>query len=214
MKIGGWTIGLNSSKNWNKAGERSVDNLRVSDFLSGRSDRVLKEGYDLSSFWSYSFAGLHPENDFPTFNLLQDEEGNPVDFSGEYTDYLVYSGRTEPNFTGGITTRLRWKGLVFGANFSLLLGAKKRLLNPFPLLGADKSSLPDSQSNLNRKLLQRWKKRGDDKYTDIPAVFNGQSGEQFVNLPWNEARGSMYELWGNSDALVVNGFFYAASSCR
>lgn len=203
----GWTIGLNSSKNWNKAGERSVDNLRVSDFLSGRSDRVLKEGYDLSSFWSYSFAGLHPENGFPTFNLLNDEEGNPVDFNGEYTDYLVYSGRTEPNFTGGITTRLRWKGLVFGANFSLLLGAKKRLPNPFPLLGADKSSLPDSQSNLNRKLLQRWKKRGDDKYTDIPAVFNGQSGEQFVNLPWNEARESMYELWGKSDALVVNGSF-------
>ena len=41
----------------------------------------------------------------------------------EYTDMLVYSGKMEPDFTGGLTTRLRWKGLTFGANFSLLLGA-------------------------------------------------------------------------------------------
>lgn len=202
----GWTIGINSSKNWNKAGKRSVDNLDTYDFLNGRSDRVLKEGYDLSSFWSYSFAGLDPKRGFPMFNNLTDADGNVVKFNGEYTDYLVYSGRMEPDFTGGLTTRLRWKGLTLGANFSLLLGAKKRLPNPYPLLGANQSSLPNSATNLDRKLLSRWKKPGDELHTDIPAVFNGLASEQMVILPWEE-RSGMYYMWGKSDALVVNGSF-------
>lgn len=202
----GWTIGLNSSRNWNKAGKRSVDNLDMYDFLDGRSDRVLKEGYDLSSFWSYSFAGLNQQNGYPAFNLLTDENGETASFNGEYTDYMVYSGRLEPNFTGGITTRLRWKGLTLGANFSLLLGAKKRLPNPYPMLGANKSSIPSSMTNLDRKLLNRWKNPGDERFTDIPAVFSGLDTDQYIKLPWNE-RQSIYYMWGKSDALVVDASF-------
>lgn len=203
----GWTIGFNSSKNWNKAGKRSIEDLAGSDFLEGKTDRVLKEGYDLSSFWSYSFAGLDANTGYPIFNKLHDGDGKVLEFNGEYSDYLVYSGRSEPNLTGGITTRLRWKGLTFGANFSVLLGAKKRLPNPYPLLGANQSSLPSSKTNLDRKLLNRWKKPGDERFTDIPAVFTGLQSEQLVVLPWDNKRESMYYMWGNSDALVVNSSF-------
>ena len=141
-----WTIGLNSSKNWNKAKTQSISEITLRDYLSGSSDKVLKEGYAVSSFWSYNFKGINPNDGSPEYNLLfeQDEQGDYVRNEdnnlvlreiSDYTDLLVYSGKTEPDFTGGLTTRLRWKGLTFGANFSLLLGAKKRLPNPYPASG-------------------------------------------------------------------------------
>ena len=85
---------------------------------------------------------MNPENGQPEFNLIyerdaagnvivNEETGKPIlrDVN-DLTEVLVYSGKTEPDFTGGLVTRLRWKGLTLGANFSLLLGAKKRLPNP------------------------------------------------------------------------------------
>ena len=114
-----WTIGLNSSKNWNKAKTQSISEITLRDYLSGSSDKVLKEGYAVSSFWSYNFKGINPNDGSPEYNLLfeQDEQGDYVrnednnlvlrDIS-VYTDFLVYSGKSEPDFTGGLTSRLRW----------------------------------------------------------------------------------------------------------
>ncbi len=46
--------------------------------LKGRSDIVLKEGYPLSSFWSYSFAGLDGKTGEALFNLLDIPEKKNV----------------------------------------------------------------------------------------------------------------------------------------
>ena len=50
-------INLNASKNWNKGGETKIDR-NTAMYLRGGSTQILKEGYPLSAFWSYSFAGL------------------------------------------------------------------------------------------------------------------------------------------------------------
>ena len=63
------SISLNASKNWNEGGHTDID-VNAASFLSGRSDIVLKEGYPLSSFWSYSFAGLDGKTGEALFNLL------------------------------------------------------------------------------------------------------------------------------------------------
>lgn len=45
-------------------------------YLRGGSTQILKEGYPLSAFWSYSFAGLDGSNGKPMFNYVEvpDEE--------------------------------------------------------------------------------------------------------------------------------------------
>ncbi|MEY8592567.1 SusC/RagA family TonB-linked outer membrane protein [Butyricimonas hominis] len=194
-----WTIGLNSSKNWNKAKKADIKQPYRGDYLDGRNNRILKEGYPLSAFWSYSFKGLNKETGYPEFNLM-DQEGiyNVMDPA----DYLVYSGQKEPNFTGGLTTRVRYKGISFGASFSLLLGAKKRLSTPFK--GNDGINIPDPYTNLDKELLKRWKKTGDEERTTIPAVYTG--GEYVIKLP-DTAKESMYEMWRQSDLRVVNASF-------
>ena len=127
-----WTIGLNASKNWNKSQNDDVtvkvNKLTKNDFLNGSGQRPLKKGYPLRAFWSYSFAGLNPENGYPEFNLLDVEETDP---EIDPTTFLVYSGQSDPYFTGGFNTSVRYKSLQLSAYFSALIGAKKRLPNPY-----------------------------------------------------------------------------------
>ncbi len=214
-----WTVGVNSSKNWNKAKTQSIESFSYYDYLEGSTTKVLKKGYALSSFWSFAFKGLNHDTGVPEFNLIyeqdekgdfiKDEYGYPVSTEvSEMTDFLVYSGKTEPDFTGGITTRLRWKGLTFGANFSLIFGAKKRLPTPFP----EGQRLPSSDVNLDKELLKRWKKPGDELITNIPGVYTGKTDE-YVTLPDKNLGGvfgssvDRYNMWQNSDIRVVRSDF-------
>lgn len=208
-----WTIGLNSSKNWNKAKTQSVSEIYLRDFLSGSADKVLKKGYAVSSFWSFDYRGLNGQNGMPEFNrlyqengkgdFLTNEEGNPV-LAGisDYTDMLVYSGKAEPDFTGGLTTRLRWKDFTFAANFSLLFGAKTRLSNPYPANG----NIPLSDVNLSKDLNKRWRIPGDENVTDIPGVYTGRVVNNILLQDGNSY--NVYEMWGLSDALVVRSDFF------
>lgn len=210
----GWTIGLNTSRNWNKARLRTIDDVHLRDFLEGSPTKVLKEGYDLSSFWSFSFKGLNAENGRPEFNLLyqtnedgtykRDEKGRLMAAEGirEITDYLVYSGKSQPDFTGGLTTRLRWKDLTFGANFALLLGGKKRLPSPFP----HSSTIATTDVNMSKELIGRWKKQGDEAFTHIPVLQN-RLVNNYLSLPFDD-RMDMYNMWNLSDIRVVNSSFF------
>ena len=213
----GFTIGFNSSKNWNKAKTQSISEIYLRDYLNGATDRVLKEGTALSSFWSFSFRGLNHNTGLPEFNLVfqEDESGNYIvdEESGRYalrgvselTDIFVYSGKSEPDFTGGITTRLRWKGLTFGANFSMLLGAKKRLPDLYPAGG----NIPLSDVNLSKDLLKRWKKPGDEAFTDIPGVYAGRTDNgNNILLQDGSTMFTWYEMWQLSDARVVDASFF------
>lgn len=100
------SVSLNASKNWNEGGHTDID-VNAASFLSGRSDIVLKEGYPLSSFWSYSFAGLDGKTGEALFNLLdipEEERSRQID----PTTYLVYSGQKDPYFTGGLSLSFRY----------------------------------------------------------------------------------------------------------
>lgn len=77
-----WNIRLNAGKNFNTARfSYTPENLQINAYLTGSSEYVLREGYDLSSFWSYSFAGLDSSTGYPTFNKMSvqlDSEGYPT----------------------------------------------------------------------------------------------------------------------------------------
>ena len=202
-----WTIGLNSGKNWNEGKNAEISIPQLSDYYNGRTDAVLKDGYDVSSFWSYSYAGLDPEYGFPTFNLLDVE----LPLYGDPTQFMVYSGKSEPDFNGGLTTSLRYKNFSLGASFAFQIGSHKRLKSPFEEINF---RLPSGYDNASKDLLKRWQKPGDEKYTDIPAFDNNQipegkrpSGE----LPgqWYE---SLYRMWDMSDLRVVDASFFRCNN--
>lgn len=187
-----WTIGFNTSQNRNSAMNVDSGLNQVYDFIHGVSGKILKQGYPLSGFWSYAFKGLNQETGYPEFSKLEGSSNDPSEF-------LVYSGQKDPTFTGGLNTRFRWRSISFSADFSALLGAMKRLNNPF----TNGERLPSPYVNLDRELLTRWQNPGDA--TTVPAFFHGQSSAYLV-LP-NGSQESMYDMWGNSDLRVVNASF-------
>lgn len=202
-----WTIGLNASKNWNisETDDRTAkaDELTHTDFLNGNNQRPLKKGYPLSAFWSYKFTGLSPKNGYPTFEHAT-YESVKSDGSVDPTTFLIYSGQSEPDFTGGFNTRLRWKGFNLGLDFAASLGAKKRLPNPYSTFTYGK--MPDIYSNLSKELNNRWKKPGDEAHTNIPALYTSIKDLWNLNLP-NGRYDTLYSMWAQSDARVVSGSF-------
>ena len=201
------SVSLNASKNWNKGGETQIETTHM-NFLNGKSDYILKEGYPLSAFWSYSFARLD-ENGKPTFNLLDVPE-EERDSNIDKTTYLVYSGQKEPDFTGGMGLSFRYKSLTLNTNFALIIGNKKRLTSPYKDFGGSRSTMPDPTLNTNRDLLKRWKEPGDEAHTIIPALPRGV--DILMKLPDGETAESLIQMWEMSDAMVVSGSFLRCRS--
>ena len=196
------SVSLNSSKNWNKAGKEQYA-ARREDLLSGRADRVLKKGYPVSGFWSYSFAGLGAEDGRPLFNYIdvpEEERNSKID----PTTFLVYSGQSEPAFTGGLSLSLRWKTLSLSTNFSLLLGAKKRLPSPYKNFPNGGINVPGELDNLSKDLNKRWKKPGDEKKTHIPGVITTSLYSEV--LP-DKGTVDWPEMWEYSDVMVADASF-------
>ena len=195
------SVSLNASKNWNEGGHTDIE-VKASDFLNGRSDIILKQGYPLSSFWSYSFAGLNGQTGEPQFNLLDipdDQRSRLID----PTTYLVYSGQRDPYFTGGLSLSFRYKSLTLNSSFSLLLGNKKRLPSPYSQFSSS-YYMPDPYTNINRDLLNRWKEPGDEAHTIIPSLPKGNMS--LIQLPNGESTFKI-PVWEQSDAMVVSGSF-------
>ncbi len=202
-----WTIGLNAGKNWNRSESddrtAKADELTHTDYLNGSSDRPLKKGYPLSSFWSYKFIGLDGSNGYPSFEHATYDavEG---DGSVDPTTFLVYTGQSEPDFSGGLNTRLRWKDFNIGLDFAVALGAKKRLPNPYSTFTYGK--MPDIFSNLSKELNDRWKQPGDEAHTNIPALYTSIRDLYNLNLP-NGLYDNIYSMWAQSDVRVADASF-------
>lgn len=195
----GFSISLNASRNWNTTGPvLSAPNL--TQYLSGRSGFVMKEGYPLSSFWSYSFAGLDPSNGNAMFNLL---DTDPALAKKDNTSFLVYSGESTPSVTGGMNLNFRYKSFSLGSSFAMILGSKTRLTSPYANFQSG-YILPTSTLNVSRDLLDRWKQAGDELITDIPSI--NPYNISLVSLP-NGGFGSLISFWENSNVRIVNSSF-------
>ncbi|MFV0323387.1 MAG: SusC/RagA family TonB-linked outer membrane protein [Bacteroides xylanisolvens] len=197
-------VNLNASKNWNKGGETKIDR-NTAMYLNGGGTQILKEGYPLSAFWSYSFAGLDGTNGKPTFNYVEvpeEEKSKDID----PTTYLVYSGEKEPYFTGGLGLSFRYKSLSLNTSFSLLLGSHKRLPSPYGDFRGNHNMMPNPTVNVNRDLLNRWQKPGDEAHTNIPGLPTWPLGIAWT-LPNTDSAESPIEMWEKSDAMVVNASF-------
>ncbi len=173
-----WTISASFTKIENRMNNNAgEDAYELQDYLDGTA---IINGESIGTFYSYKFAGLNPEDGGPMFNDGDEETIGNLSKYDTFTTVLKKSGRRDPNITGGINTSLRYKKWRVNANFSYSLGAKTRLLKFYPR-GNDFAS----QYNVSKDFINRWKKPGDEKITDIPAVLNYNSGS-YYDTHWSE----------------------------
>lgn len=192
-----WNVSVNTSKNFNKIKSSMNENAGWQMAASGALN---KEGYAVSSFWAFEFKGLNPNTGSAEFDIPSLED-NP-DGLLDATTFMKYMGTTEPDFSGGVSMSFRYKSLSLSTSFNLQLGGKKFLYHIFD--NTVINSTASAYSNLPKEMAKRWKKPGDENFTNIPSLPSKDAS--YYKLP-NGASGYTPEMYNYSDARVVNASF-------
>jgi tonB-linked outer membrane protein, susC/ragA family len=199
-----WSLSMNTSKNTNKIESTMSENKSWRSAVGGN---INKEGYAVSSFWAFEFLGLNPDTGVPVLNIPTKEE-NP-DALDDATAYMKYAGKTEPDFQGGLSTSFRYKTLVLSAGFNLNVGGKKFLYQMYDDM--EMMGLPSAYYNLSSDLINRWKKPGDEKFTNIPCIPSSGIGSQ--TMP-NGSTEPYPRLYNYTDVRVVNASFLRCNNIK
>ena len=220
----GWRLGTNYSKNFNTIsvpnGKGLVDtNISYLDYLNGS---LVMNGTSINTFYSYKYAGLDPLKGHPTFygflakneeeeDALQEKYLNMTD-EEFFSEVMVESGSKIPTIQGGISNYFSYRQFGLSLNLSYNLGNKIRLLSI-----SDRSNIsPDPTNNISALYVDRWRKPGDEKFTDIPALL--PSMDDAYNW-WHNLRNKRkntpsdyYTMYDNSDFRVVSGNYLKIQS--
>lgn len=185
---------LTYSKNYNNIVSSQYSNL-YTNYLAGTA---LIPGRPINSLWSYNYAGLDHNTGVPKFNntgVFKDATADPASF-------LVYSGRKDPLVTMGLNPRVRYGAFTLNMNLYLSYGNYKRL-NAIYNKAFISGGAPLPEMNMPVILSQRWRKPGDEAFTNIPAF----GGDRPVLIPVSQTGVSPYTMYDLSDIRVVNASF-------
>jgi TonB-linked SusC/RagA family outer membrane protein len=122
-------------------------------------------GKPLYSILSYNMAGLNHETGDPQgyLNKQISEDYNSIVNSVTNADSLIYNGPATPRVFGSIGNTLSWKGLSVSINIIFKIGYYFRK----PSIAY---STLFSSGNGNSDFSKRWKKPGDEKFTNVPSM--------------------------------------------
>ena len=199
-----WQLSLNTGVAHNSVDKNKRVNT-LNDYLSGE---CIVDGEPYSTFYSYKFAGLNPENGHPTFEYM-DVEGasGPI-------DYLVKSGKFVPDFSGGLNTMFKYKGWSLYALFAVQWGGYGRLPEYYSGATDTNPGLPRPEENVSRDLKKRWKQPGDEKHTNIPSLPG--TGYEDMKLPATATstvyNSNLYHMYNMSDERVAKTDFVRCRS--
>lgn len=204
-----WMLSASLSKIMNEMKTApGKDTYELQDFLNGTA---IVKGQPIGTFYSYKFVGLSPVDGGPLFDDWSDRRSELEGLSkyDTYTKVLVASGKRDPDITGSITNTLSYKGWRLGITLNYNLGAKTRLFRMMDKFVNGYSA----ELNVNRELLNAWKKPGDELHTNIPAIMGTSSnGYYYYNTHWsNDYAGtnpiiasSAWDMYDYSDLRVVS----------
>lgn len=194
-----WQLSLNTSVTSNEVCKNQRVNT-LDDYLDGSA---VVDGEAFSTFYSYKFAGLDPENGTPTFENMDVEDAETP------LAYLVKSGKYTPDFSGGLNTMLKYKNWSLYALFAIQWGGHSRLPDLYDT--SSNYGVPTPEQNVSRDLASRWRKAGDE--TNIPSI---PTADAYIDLPTTatvastEAR--LYDMYNKSDQRVAKTDFIRCRS--
>ncbi|HEX8428477.1 TonB-dependent receptor [Hymenobacter sp.] len=162
-----WSTTFNVARNVNK-----IEKLAAPITAGSRDIFRLEEGAPLYSFWLYHQTGVNSETG--------DAEYEDVNGDGQLSvadRQLV--GNAWPNYFGGVTNSVSYKGFDFGFLLNFEQGAKIMNMNRFFLVHGG------TQSNIGylREQLDRWQQPGDQ--TDIPRLTTNASSNNYGGVVQN-----------------------------
>ncbi|WP_375437710.1 SusC/RagA family TonB-linked outer membrane protein [uncultured Hymenobacter sp.] len=162
-----WSTTFNLARNVNK-----IEKLAAPITAGSRDIFRLEEGAPLYSFWLYHQTGVNPESG--------DAEYEDVNGDGQLSvaDRKLV-GNAWPDFFGGVSNSVSYKGFDFGFLLNFEQGAKIMNMNRFFLVHGG------TQSNIGylREQLDRWQQPGDQ--TDVPRLTTNAASNNYGGVVQN-----------------------------
>lgn len=145
-----WVVTLNGAYNVNQA----IDVPPVNFSLSSNYLTAPRNGYSIDNLWSYRWAGLDTLGNPQVYN--KDMQKVPEPDAGS----MVYSGRTKAPWSGALIQE--WRYMSFFASTRLMFNLGHVMRRYIPVLG--------SGLDRNIQIRDRWRKPGDEAFTDIAGI--------------------------------------------
>ena len=190
-----WDTTLNASY-FDQEISKIAQRPNVLDLVDDTGGNVV--GKPVNGLWSFDFAGLSDQG-FPTFNLGDGEDPlRDIDFQDieDITDYLVYEGPTQANFTGGLSNSFKYKNIDFSFFVTFAQGNKIRLAPTF-------SAVYNDLSVFSRDFNDRWLISGDENVTSVPTIPSGAQLSAYGQNTLTRA----YNAYNYSTERVADGSF-------
>jgi hypothetical protein len=203
-----WSISFNTGKNYNRVTDAGNTSVKWEDYISGS---LITNGQAVNSFYSYKFDKLDKQG-LPTFKDIneKDEKDNYLVHSNleMYERAFTYSGKRDPDLSGGFSTYLKYKNISFNALLSFNIGSNMRLNDLYATSG---QSLPFPDQNMSSEYVGRWRKPGDENITNIPALSSSPLYIKDEDVKYRIAR-NYWDMYNKSDIRVVSGSFLRCRS--
>lgn len=197
---------------------QSVGTSNANNYTSYLNGSQIINGKPVNTFYSYQFVGLDPLKGYPVFaNDDNAARAKYVTMNRDmvYQSVMVPSGNRIPTIQGGISNIFTYKNFGLSFNLTYSVGSKVRLFKLYT--GPDKSPsnvaspAPLPEQNVNAVFVNRWRQKGDELYTNIPAIlsdldYNRTRTHASVGQPYQYAD-NIWQMYDNSDLRVVSGNF-------
>ncbi len=197
-----WFLSMNGARNFNRLEQGTIRNLALTvyDYFNGT---VFAEGEAIGTIYGFEFKGLNPVNGLPQFYGV--DEGNGT-ANTPLTTYLKPMGTREAKISGGLNTNIRYKAFSLGMNLSYKLGGVRFKNSAY---SNSFVNIPMPEQNLPEALARRWRKPGDEAFTNIPAYPKGadMASQAIVYSSGDIASLSRYTMYNYSDINLVSGSY-------
>ncbi len=199
-----WNLGFNIGVNKNEITELFEDQTEIP-----RGNKIFKIGEDMNSWYMRKWAGVHPGNGTPLWEVVDSETGE-ISYTGNYneaTKQLVGSGT--PDYIGGFTSNMRFKGFTLDALFSFVKGGE--IYNSSRALYDSDGLYPTFNQQILNDSWSRWEKPGDIA-SHPRAVYGGNNNSNKTSSRYLEDRSYLklknitlgYDIPFNSDKSIIN----------
>lgn len=170
-------------------------------------------GKPINGLWSYRYAGLNTDGRATFYNgkykkdgngqNILDENGNPIELTVlagmKDVKALKHEGTTMPPVQLSFTNTFSYKKFTFSSMFIGSFGNVIRLRN---LTTSYDMVYPNPMENLSKELVNRWRKPGDEVFTDIPKFEVDEWDADLTGTsPYNT------QMYNASDLRTVKGDF-------
>ena len=188
-----WSVNFNTTQNRNRFLSLPENFNTEQSTAIGNEDypRRVVEGEPIGSFFGFRYNGVYPTDADAVArdadgNVLYDSEGNavPMTYAGTYVfrggdaiyedinndgqidlNDVVYIGDSNPDFTGGFGSSVRYGNLDFTVNFHYRVGFD--IIN----LVAMQTQGMRNRNNQSKAVLSRWRVQGQDEPGMLPRAY-------------------------------------------